>query len=198
MSQSNSRHRRRAIKAVSKKAAGRLAKDRGIDVSQEVSIDPLVQGTKIAAIERAIQQLVEVNSVNHQQILKAFNLTDAHLWVLRQIAKDSAAGQLLMKQGPTPALDMDAYYDLFNAFQHEEAKKAQAQKKKKAAEAEKTVEQEVFGGDVSNEDSEGDEESESGQGDGEELSDSGDEADPLPEVPDNGGAVPGSEQQAEL
>lgn len=191
MSQSSSRHTRRAIKAVSRKAAKNIAKGNGIDVSKEVSLDPQVQGMKIAALEQAINRLVEMQGTNHDEIRRAFTLADAHLWVLRQIVKDIVAETVMMASGPVKAVNMEAYYDLFNAFQKkqaEEAAKAEVLKKAGVQAAPETQDEghEVFGGDLSNEDPEGNEGPEAGQGAGEVADGEGGEADAMPQMQDAG------------
>lgn len=137
-----------------------------------MSFDPQVQGAKIAALERAMQQLVDAQRQNQAQLLQAFHLTDAHLWVLRQLGKDIVAGTVMLLSGPTPAVNMEAYYDLFNAHQQQEFEKA-AKAKAEAQGAPKTKgeDQMVFGGDLNDEDSERNEDPEEGQSDGE-ISDS--------------------------
>lgn len=150
MAQSQERRKRRAVRAVSKKTARRVAKGNGVDISEEVSLDPQVQGTKIAALEHALERIVKMHELNHVELHKAFQMTDAHLWVLRQICKDIVAGTVMMSESETPAVNMEAYYDLFNAWQRKQAEDAA---KKKALEdaGVKTKKPEdapeVFGGD---------------------------------------------------
>jgi len=121
---SQDRRKKRVVKGASKKTAQAIAKGNGVDISREVSADPLVQGAKIAALEKALERIVEMSQINHNELVKAFHLTDAHLWVLRQICKDIVADTVMMSESTTPAVNMESYYDLFNAKQRQDAENA--------------------------------------------------------------------------
>lgn len=151
MTTSSSRRKRRAIRALGKKTAGKLAKDNGVDVRAEVSQDPAVLGVKVAALERALQQLISAQKQNHLSLIQAFNLTDAHLWVLKQLCKDIVAETVMVVDGPTKTVNMEAYYDLFNAHMKQQAEAAAAAKKAaKTAPKQQDEDAEVFGGNVTN------------------------------------------------
>ena len=204
MSQSNNRRRRRATRAVSKKVASRIAKDNGVDVSSEVSLDPRVQGAKIVALEQAIQQLVKIQNENQQALFRAFNLTDAHLWVLKQVCQDIVNGCVITRsEGLHDAVDMGAYYNRFNAFLAMKAEEAAKEKVKREAgildPSESTEGHEVFGGDLNHADPEGNEiPEEKRAGDGENGSNTGTETNTVSEVPDASGPDAGSRGEAGL
>lgn len=157
---SQERRTKRGIKAVSKKTAQGIAKGNGVDISHEVSMDPLVQGAKIGALEKAMERMVSMVQVNQGEIIKAFQLTDAHLWVLRQICQDIVSGTVMTvtltpeqaSSGVVPSVSLGSYYDLFNAKQRQDA---EAATKAKQAEAPESVivgtpdpeGPEIFGGD---------------------------------------------------
>lgn len=122
-----------------------------MDVSS-VSTDPAVQGVKIAALEHAINRIVQLTQANHGEIAKAFALTDAHLWVLRQICCDIVSGKVIMVEGTEPAVNLGAYHDLFNANQKRLAEEAEKKKAPNGAGVKISSphedEPEVFGGEA--------------------------------------------------
>jgi len=147
---SQDRRVKRGVKAASKKTAAAIAKGNGVDISSEVSANPLVQGAKIAALEKALERVVQMTQANQAELVRAFQLTDAHLWVLRQLCKDIVAGTVMMSESDTPAVNMEAYYDLFNAKQRQDAENA-ARAKALADAGVKPVDPdgpEVFGGEA--------------------------------------------------
>ena len=158
-----------------------LAEKNQIDISKEVSIDPTVLGIKVAALEKAVGQLVEVQRVNHRELLRAFNMVDAHIWVLNRICQDLADGSVFQRPGIAGKIDQDYYFALFNRHQEEQA--AAGKTNAQTAEAE---DQDVFGGDLSDEDPERNEEAERGQSAGEVSDDAGDAADPMPALSEAG------------
>lgn len=146
------RVKNRAVAKGAKKAAAALkasAAAQGVDISQDIALSPEVQGTKIAALEHALQQLVDMHRVNHDEIRKAFQMTDAHLWVIRRMSQDIISGNVLMLTEDPPSVDMEAYYALFNANQKKlqeahEAAQAAAASEEEAGEADPDS-PEVFG-----------------------------------------------------
>lgn len=130
---SQKRRVKRGIKTASKKTAQAIAKNNGLDISMEVSADPLVQGAKISALEKALERVVHMSQVNQAELIRAFQLTDAHLWVLRQLCKDIVTDTVMLVDSETPAVNMDAYYSLFNAKQRQEAEAEAAAKALKDA-----------------------------------------------------------------
>ncbi len=149
-----------------------------------MSSDPVVLGVKVAALEKSVQQLVEAFQINHQEIHKAFSLTDAHLWVLRRICQDLANGSVMTVKGISGSVDLAAYYDLFNAYQQQLATTPKTKSNEE-------LDHEVFGGDLSNAVSERNEASGQGQSAGEDSHDRRDEADPVPRVQEDGVPAPG-------
>lgn len=144
----------RAVAKGAKRTAAALkasAAAQGVDISQDIALSPEVQGTKIAALEHALQQLVEMHKLNHDEIRKAFQMTDAHLWVIRRMSQDIISGNVLMLTKDPPSVDMEAYYDLFNANQkrlqeeYEAAQAAQAAASEEEAAASDPDGAEVFG-----------------------------------------------------
>ena len=150
---SNDRAKRRAVKAASKKQAHAIASANQVDISQEVSTDPLVLGTKIAALEHSMQQLVNMVTHNHGEIRKAFMFSDAHLWVLRVLCEDIVSDRVVKLE--SGEVDMGSYYVKFNEHQQATAAAAaEAAKQEAPADEEPALSSladdggpEVFGGD---------------------------------------------------
>lgn len=166
-----------------------------MDVTRDVTLDPRVQGVKIAALEKAIHQLVEAQQSNHEQIRKAFSLTDAHLWVLRLLCQDIVSGTVLKIDGPEPAVNLEAYYNRFNEWQKQQfaaVQSAQAAQQHGAGAGSMAEDYDVFGGDLKDENQERSEAVDQEQGGGEIISTPRAPADPLPRMSEAGGAPAGS------
>lgn len=139
-----------------------------------MSSDPLVLGIKVAALEKAVNQLVDAQRENHDSIRKAFQMTDAHLWVLNRICQDIVGGTVLRTETIPVRVNLSAYFDLYNEQQVKEAAAEKA-----GTQTAKAEDHDVFGGDLSDEDSERDQEARQGQGAGEDSDDAGDSSAPL-------------------
>lgn len=197
MTRSSNRRKRGAVTAATKKAAQGLAKDNGIDITKEVSLDPAMQGVRIAALEKAVQKLVQVQQINHGEIHRAFSMTDAHLWVLRRLCEDIVSDMVIKVPSNlgANAVDMGAYYDLYNTWlrqQQQAAAEAQARQQHGANAGSEAKDEDVFGGDLSDENPERDEAVEQGQSAGEVGSQSGDAPVAMPSVHEAGVAPAGA------
>lgn len=124
-------------------------------LAAEIEQDPQVQAAKIVALEQAVEQLVTIHRTNQQAFQRAFQMTDAHLWVLNRIVRDIVSDTVLKLDNG--AVDMNSYYDLFNANQkllaqqaEDEAEKKKAETVEAEAKAEANSGAEVFGGDTVN------------------------------------------------
>jgi len=76
------------------------------------------------------------------ELRKAFQMTDAHLWVLKKISEDFAKGEVVIAEG-TKELDFPYYYDEFNEMVKAQAEAAEAKQKTAIEAAEKKAEEEV-------------------------------------------------------
>lgn len=106
------------------------------------------------ALESSLEHLVKAQQENHQALHKAFQMTDAHLWVLNRLCRDIVTDNVIKLDNGM--VDMSGYFDLFNANQRLQAEQAKIEAEKQRAEAEeaerasKPDEPEVFGGDAVN------------------------------------------------
>lgn len=173
MTKSSSRQQKRATKSAARRAS-RAVITKGKKPPAEVSIDPAVQGVKIAALEVGFEKLVKMTQSNHREIIRAFSLSDAHQWVLMQIAKDLTAGTVMLLSKDPPVLDVAAYYDLYNAKQRADAQRAAQQPTETKGE-----DHDVFGGDLNDENPKGDAVPEEGEGSGAVIDGAGDQEAPL-------------------
>jgi hypothetical protein len=136
----------------------KTAKANGQRVPSEASQDPAILAMRINALEEGLERMVQAQQLNHTELRKAFHMTDAHLYVLKKLAEDSAAGELVfVSEGDvvTSKLDWKHYYELFNELQRKAAEEAEQMKEaelkaaeEKAKEAEPQAE--VFGGEQAN------------------------------------------------
>lgn len=105
------------------------------------------------ALEGALERMVQAQKENHQSFLRAFQMTDAHLWVLNRLCRDIISDSVLKLDNGV--VNMEGYYELFNANQKLQAQQqieraAQEKAEAAAAEVEATGEAKVFGGDAVN------------------------------------------------
>lgn len=145
-SSSNRRKRKGADAAV--RLAKRLNKKSGL--LEKTTMDPFIQAAKILALEEAVSKLVEAQQINHQELFKAFHMTDAHLWVLLKLCEHIVADCVL--KNPNEGIDIPAYYNLFNEEQMRRAALA-GQVTEAITEASSEEDIDVFGGDASQKES---------------------------------------------
>jgi hypothetical protein len=140
---------------------------------------------QVTVLQTNFERLVEVHQQNHQHLLTAFHMTDAHLWVMKQVQQDHIGGKI--KLTGVGEIDYPAYYQAFNEHHQAqlEAARAAAQEEAKP-EDDGPVE---FGGDYGETavDSDGSEGAD-GQGGGEDDGEQPQE-DPVPPVQHPGVAV---------
>lgn len=116
---------------------------------------------RIRALEEGLEHLVTAYQENLVSFRKAFNMTDAHLWVLKRIAEDMSVGKLkssstddLTRSDATSPIDLKHYYEAFNEHQRDVADAATSKREEAIKAAEKKAKQEAkegepveFGGD---------------------------------------------------
>lgn len=83
-------------------------------MQKEAPADTTIQGLKITALERAVEHLVKMSQDNHKEIIRAFAMTDAHLWVLKAICCDIVSGEVKRKDDNANEIDLASYYAQFN------------------------------------------------------------------------------------
>ena len=82
---------------------------------------------RVRALEEALNSLVQVQTSNQMEIRKAFMMTDAHLFVLKNISENICAGTLQTTKGVDgDEIDFRFYYDRFNEGQELAAKAREA------------------------------------------------------------------------
>lgn len=103
---------------------------------------------KVAALEQAVEHLVQTVMHNNELYARAFHLTDGHLWVLKRITEDSVARPKVVKLNEDGTIAFAEYYTEFNAYLEKVRAASQAPKAPEepaAATAYPVVE---FGGDA--------------------------------------------------
>jgi hypothetical protein len=118
----------------------------------KATINPTIVVAKIHALETAVQRLTQVYQQNTDAVSRAFMLTDAHLFVLKMITQDLAAGTVHYteewknKEPGLPPIDSDHIIDLpfyYNRFNQIMAKRSAAMQQAKTS----APKEEEFGGD---------------------------------------------------
>lgn len=97
------RQQKRAQKSVGRSAVKKAAKAAGLKVPPLREQDPAAMAVRITALEDALERLVEINKHNNDNMLRAFSMVDAHLFVLQRVVNDASLNRVRY----FPVHDMD-------------------------------------------------------------------------------------------
>lgn len=103
---------------------------------------------KVAALEQAVEHLVQTVMHNNELYARAFHMTDGHLWVLKRITEDSAARPKAIKLNADGTIAFAEYYAEFAVYLEKMRAEAQAPKKAEEPVAATTYPVVEFGGDA--------------------------------------------------